>query len=97
MQVDLQVLLSLQLLLQHQLLTATLLDLSLRLHKLLLLLHGLLHDFSSLQELTLHVINLFEKLLLLGLFFLLLFVFFVELSDDALSFFLGDLLLREDA
>lgn len=97
MQVDLHILFGLKLLLKHQLLSAALFDLCLRFHELLLLLHGLLHDLSALEKLALHVVNFLQEFLLLRLFLLLLFVFFVELGDYARSFFLGDLLLGQDA
>ena len=74
MQIDLNVLFGGQLLLKLKLLAASLLKLCLRLEQLLLLLHGLLHDFCALKEFALHVFDLFKELLLLGLFLLLLLV-----------------------
>jgi hypothetical protein len=97
MQVDLDVLFGLQFLLKHQLLTATLFNFSFGLHELLLLLHGLLHDFSSLEKLALHVVDLLEELLLLGLLFLLLLVLFIKFSNKALTVLLSNFLLGQNA
>lgn len=73
-QVYLDVLLRGELLLHLQLLAAAFLQLRFRLEELLLLLHGLLHHFSALQQFALHVFDFLEELLLLGLFLLLLLV-----------------------
>ena len=70
-----------------------LLKFSFGLKQFLLLLHCLLHDFSALEELTLHVFDFFEKFLLIRLFFLLFSVLFFKLRNQTLSFLFCELVL----
>ena len=70
-QLQLHILLSLQVLLHSELLTATLFELSLCLEQLLLLLHGLLHFLVAAQELLFIVVDLLEEFLLLAFLLLL--------------------------
>lgn len=88
-----RILFGLNILLQLQLFPSALLKLSFGLKQFLLLLHGLLHDFSALEELTLHVFDFFEQFLLIRLFFLLFSVLFFKLRNQTLSFLFCELVL----
>jgi len=93
-QVDLHFLLRGNFLLEHELLSTAIFKFSLRLEKLLLLLHCLVHGFVSLKELLLHVLDSLQQLLLLGLLLLVVLLLGIKLFQQAGSLLLSDLSLR---
>ena len=90
LQLHFHVLLRGQVLFHRELLAAAFLKLGFRLEELLLLLHSLLHLFISSQKLLLHILDLLEKLLLLGFRLLLGLLLYLKVGKEFLTFFLCD-------